>query len=49
MSESINADNKEEKSLRHVAMVAKCLDDNKPMKHLKVYSHYFKLHRFNFI
>ena len=35
MSESINADNREEKSLRHVAMVAKCLDDNKPMKSLK--------------
>ena len=36
---------REEKSLRHVAMVAKVLYDNKPKKHLKVYSHYFKLHR----
>ena len=26
---------REEKSLRHVAMVAKCLDDNKPIKSLK--------------
>ena len=25
----------EENSLRHVAMVAKCLDDNKPIKSLK--------------
>ena len=34
-----------EKSLRHVAMVAKFLDDNKPKRHLKVDSHCFKLHR----
>ena len=27
--------NKEEKSLRHVAKVAKFLDDNKPKRHLK--------------
>ena len=27
--------NREEKSLRHVAMVAKFLDDNKPIKSLK--------------
>ena len=27
--------NREEKSLRHVAMVAKFLDDNKPKSHLK--------------
>ena len=27
--------NREEKSLRHVAMVAKFLDDNKPKRHLK--------------
>ena len=26
---------REEKSLRHVAKVAKCLDDNKPIKSLK--------------
>ena len=36
---------KKEKLLRHVAMVAKFLDDNKPKKSLKVHSHYFKLHR----
>ena len=37
---------REEKSLRHVAMVATFLDDSKPKKSLKkVYSHYFKLHR----
>ena len=34
-----------EKSLRHVAMVAKFLDDNKPKRHLKSDSHCFKLHR----
>ena len=39
--------NREEKMLRQVAMVAKFLDDNKPIKPLKSlrYSHYFKLHR----
>ena len=31
--------------LRHVAIVAKFLDDNKPISDLKVYLHYFKLHR----
>ena len=31
--------------LRHVAIVAKFLDDNKPLSDLKVYLHYFKLHR----
>ena len=31
--------------LRHVAIVAKFLDDNKPISHLKVHSHYFELHR----
>ena len=36
---------RKEKSLRQVGMVAKFLDDNKPISHLKVYSHYFKLHR----
>ena len=39
---------REEKLLSHVAMVAKCLDDNKPIKSLfshSVYSQYFKLHR----
>ena len=37
---------REEKLLRQVAMVAKFLDDNKPIKPLKSlrYSHYFKLH-----
>ena len=35
--------NREEKSLRRVAMVVKFLDDNKPEK--KVNSHSFKLHR----
>ena len=29
------SNNREEKSLRHVAMVAKFLDDNKPISHLK--------------
>ena len=37
--------NREEKSLRHVAMVATFLDDNKPKRHLQVDSHCFKLHR----
>ena len=37
--------NREEKSLRHVAMVATFLDDNKPKRHLKVDSHSFKLPR----
>ena len=37
--------NREEKSLRHVAIVAKFLDDNKLIKSLKVYSHYFKPYR----
>ena len=37
--------NREEKSLRYVAMVAKFLDDNKLISHLKVHSYYFKLHR----
>ena len=36
---------REETSLRHVAMVAKYLDDNKPKMHLKSNSHCFKLHR----
>ena len=37
---------RQEKSLRHVALVAKFLDDNKPKIHLKkVNSHCFKLHR----
>ena len=31
-------------SLRLVAMVAEFLDDNKPIKSLKNYSHYFKLY-----
>ena len=35
--------NGEENSLRHVAMVVKFLDENKPKK--KVNSHSFKLHR----
>ena len=34
---------REKKSLRHVVLVAKNLDDNKPKKSL--YSHYLKLHR----
>ena len=39
-------DNKEEKLLRHVAMVAKFLDDNKPRKSPKILILcYFKLHR----
>ena len=33
----------EEKSLRHVAMVAKCLDDNKPKKSLKTFSNFTDL------
>ena len=36
---------REEKLLRHVALVAKFLDDSEPIKSLKVCSHYFKLHR----
>ena len=36
---------REEKSLRHVAMVAKFLDDSKPKIHLKVNYPCFKLHR----
>ena len=36
---------REEKSLRHIAMVAKFLNDNKPKIHLKENSPYFKLHR----
>ena len=32
------------KSYRHVAMVTKFLDDNKPKIHLKEDSHRFKLH-----
>ena len=35
--------NREEKSLRHVAMIAKFWGDIKPIK--PVYSHYFKLHQ----
>ena len=35
ISEAKNALNREEKSLRHVAMVAKFLDDNKPKRNLK--------------
>ena len=35
----------EEESLRHVAMVATFLDDNKPKRHLQVDSHCIKLHR----
>ena len=31
-----NGNNREEKSLRHVAMVAKFLGDNKPIKLLKI-------------
>ena len=43
----LGVSNREEKSLRHVAMEAKFLDDNKPIKSLtcKSLSHYFKLHR----
>ena len=37
--------NRQEKLLRHVAVVEKFLDDNKPKIHLKVNSHCFKLHR----
>ena len=36
--------NREEKSLCHVAMVAKFLDETNRLSHFKVYSHYFKLH-----
>ena len=43
--------NREEKSLRHVAMVAKFLDDNKPKVHLKSKFALFKTSSilFNFI
>ena len=37
--------NREKKSLRRVAMVAKFLDAKKPKRHLKVDSYCFKLHR----
>ena len=37
--------NREEKSIRHVAMVANVLDDKKRKRHLKVNSRCFKLHR----
>ena len=37
--------NGKEKSLRHVAMVAKFLDDNKPIKSLKSLFALFQLHR----
>ena len=37
--------NREEKSLRHVAMVAKIWMTANRKSHLKVYSHYFKLHQ----
>ena len=45
------SDNKEEKSLRHVAMVAKFLDDNKPRKSLKILFSLFQTSSilFNFI
>ena len=36
---------REEKSLRHVAMVAKCLDDNKSKRHLISGFALFQLHR----
>ena len=36
---------REEKSLRHVAMVVKFLDNNKPKTSLKVNSHWFKIHQ----
>ena len=37
--------NREEKWSRHVTTVAKILDDSNRKRHLKVYWHYFKLHR----
>ena len=37
--------NREEKSLRHVALAANFLDDNKPKIHQKENLHRFKLHR----
>ena len=37
--------NREEKSLRHVALVATFLNDNKPKRHLKSEFNFFKLHR----
>ena len=37
--------NREEKSLRHVVLVAKFLDDNIPKIHQKENLHRFKLHR----
>ena len=38
--------NREERLLCHVSMVAKLLEDNKPKKTLKnVYSHHFKIHQ----
>ena len=37
--------NREERSLRHVVLVAKFLDDNKPKIHQKENLHRFKLHR----
>ena len=43
VNHSYNRD--EEESLRHVAMVATFLDDNKPKRHLQVDSHCIKLHQ----
>ena len=39
------SENREEKSLRHVAMVAKFLDDSKSKRHLKSGFALFQLHR----
>ena len=41
----MKTNNREEKSLRHVALAAKFLDDNKPKIHQKENLHRFKLHR----
>jgi len=40
--------NREEKSLRHVAMVAKFLDDNKPKKWIRTPSNFIGLIHFHF-
>ena len=46
---ALSSANREEKSLRDVAVVAQFLDDNKPKASLKVNSHCFKLHWFYLI
>ena len=41
--------NREEKSLRHVAMVSKFLDDNKPEKWIRIVSNFIDLIPFHLV